>query len=197
MRLAKKILGKATKNFVSKINQRIKAYKKAGIDEDVINERLGKIASIEGFSVNAKGNLVADKDFTEESAVAVLLSLPKKSELIKEISAPLEAATSEAEKQERARIAQLKFQEEVRVLRRNASESLWDIWYSKHEGGWNRRYFERQDYLKKLSDVDRADLADKVAELGTLMGDDEASAEEIFDLYNEIKTKLAEVGVKL
>lgn len=197
MRLAKKILSKVTKNFTSKVNQRLKAYRKAGIDESIIQERLNKIASIEGFSVNAKGNLVADKDFTEESAAAVLLSLPKKTELIKEISAPLEAATSEAEKQERARIAQLKFQEEVRVLRRNASDSLWDIWYSKHEGGWNNRNFEKQSYLSKLSDEDRADLADKMSELGSLMGDDAASAEEIYDLYNEIKIKLAEVGVKL
>ena len=197
MRLAKKILSKATKNFVSKVNQRLKAYRKAGIDEDVIQDRLKKIGSIEGFSVNAKGHLIADKDFTEESAVAVLLSLPKKTELIKEISAPLEAATSEAEKQERARIAQLKFQEEVRVLRRNASESLWDIWYSKHEGGWDKREFERNSYISKLSDEDRADLADKMSELGTLMGNNEASAEEIYDLYNEIKGKLAEVGVKL
>lgn len=197
MRLAKKILSKVTKNFVSKVNQRLKAYRKAGIDESIIQERLAKIASIEGFSVNAKGNLVADKEFTEESAAAVLLSLPKSKELIKEISAPLEVATSEAEKQERARIAQLKFQEEVRVLRRNASDSLWDIWYSKHEGGWDKRVFERQGYINKLSDEDRADLADKVTELGTLMGNDEASAEEIYDLYNEIKGKLAEVGVKL
>lgn len=197
MRLAKKILSKATKNFVSKVNQRLKAYRKAGIDEDVIQDRLKKIGSIEGFSVNSKGNLTADKDFTEESAVAVLLSLPKKTELIKEISAPLEAATSEAEKQERARIAQLKFQEEVRVLRRNASDSLWDIWYSKHEGGWDKRDFERNSYISKLSDEDRADLADKMSELGTLMGNDEASAEEIYDLYNEIKSKLAEVGVSL
>ena len=197
MRLAKKILSKVTKNFVSKINQRVRAYRKAGIDEDIIQERLGKIASIEGFSVNAKGNLVADKDFTEESAVAVLLSLPKQKELVKEISAPLEEATSEAEKQERARIAQLKFQEEVRVLRRNASESLWDIWYSTHKGGWDKRDFERNSYISKLSDEDRADLADKMSELGTLMGNDEASAEEIYEVYNEIKAKLAEVGVKL
>lgn len=195
--MKKKLLNKITKNFIAKVNARVKAYRKAGIDEAVIQDRLKQVAKVDGFAVNKKGNLVASEDINELGIMAVVRALPKAGNLAKQLSEPLEAIVSEAEKEERERIAEMEFFREVSKVRNAASDDLWDIWYSKHEGGWKHRNFEQQGYLRHLDDDIKADLADKIARLGTSMGQNDASAEEILNLYNEIKEELSKVGVKI
>ena len=196
-RVRKNLLNKLTTKFTTKMNARVSEWRKHGIDDEVIQERLRQVNDIEGFTVNAKGKIVASEDITEDSALALLASLPTRTKLVKEIAEPMESLVSEAEKEERERRAAQIFDLEMHRLRNDAAEQIWDIWYAKHEGFYKHRIMEQNSYLSKLDRDVKADLADKLYELGVAMGRDEASAEEILNLYTEMKEELKKAGVSL
>lgn len=189
MGIKKKIIDVLTKRALAAANARIKKLESKGVSEEVIDKLKSKVVgSIPGVSITKKGNLASNASLDETGLGTLLGSIPK----WKDFNESAIAIEDKVDKEIAQGRAEAAFKAEVKRLRNKAANDLWDIWYANHDKK------ERNGYVSNsLSEDIRNDLADKMAELGGLMGKDEASAQEIYDLYSEIKEELEKAGISL
>ena len=179
-------LSSATKKAMSTVNARIKKWKAEDVPEETINEYLKSAAKIEGLALK-DGKLVLEKDLNRFAEAQLKSAIPtfkefKKAEaaITKEVE---EVAAKDKEAAEKLR-AELAFKAEVKRLGDKAVSELWDSWYA------DRSTKERHTSIMTMDAFDRADLADRMVEVGKAIhrGVGKAiSADEIYDLIDDIE----------
>lgn len=189
MSVKKKIIDVLTKRTLASANARVKKLESKGVSEEVIDKLKNKVVnSIPGVYITKKGNFASNASLDETGLGTILGSIPK----WKDFNESAIAIEDEVDKEQAQANAKALFDLEVKRLRTKAANDLWDVWYANHDKK------ERNGYINdKLSEDIRNDLADKMTDLGSLMGKHNASAQEIYDLYSEIKEELAKAGVSL
>ena len=179
-------LSAATKKTMNTVNARVKKWKFEGVDEDTINEYLTSAGKIEGLALKG-GKLVLEKDLSRFAASQLKSAIPtykefKKTEaaITKEVE---EVAAKDKEAAEKLR-AELAFKAEVKRLGDKAVSELWDTWYSDHSTK------ERNTSIMALDAFDRADLADRMVEVGRAIHSGigkSISVDELYELIEDIE----------
>ena len=179
-------LSAATKKAMNTVNARVKKWAAEGVDEDTINEYLTSAAKIEGLALKG-GKLVIEKDLNRFAEAQLKSAIPtfkefKKAEaaITKEVE---EVAAKDKEAAEKLR-AELAFKAEIKRLGDKAVSELWDTWYSDHSAK------ERHTSIMALDAFDRADLADRMVEVGRAIRDGigkAISVEEIYEFIEDIE----------
>ena len=176
-------LSAATKKTMNTVNARVKKWKFEGVDEDTINEYLTSAAKIEGLALKG-GKLVLEKDLSRFAASQLKSAIPtykefKKTEaaITKEVE-EVAAKDKEAAKKLRAELA---FKAEIKRLGDKAVSELWDTWYSDHSAK------ERHTSIMALDAFDRADLADRMVEVGRAIHSGIGKAISVDELYELIE----------
>ena len=179
-------LSAATKKVMSTVNARVKKWKSEGVDEDTINEYLTSASKIEGIALK-DGKLVIEKDLDRFAEAQLKSAIPtykefKKTEaaINKEVE---EAAAKDKEAAEKLR-AELAFKAEIKRLGDKAVSELWDTWYSDHSTK------ERNTSIMTMDAFERADLADRMVEVGRAINSGigkSISVDEIYELINDIE----------
>ena len=179
-------LSSATKKAMSTVNARVKKWKSDGVDEDTINEYLTSAAKIEGLALK-DGKLVLAKDLDRHAEAQLKSAIPtfkdfKKAEaaITKEVE---EVAAKDKEAAEKLR-AELAFKAEIKRLGDKAVSELWDTWYSDHSTK------ERHTSIIAMDAFDRADLADRMVEVGRAIRNGVGKAisvDEIYELVEDIE----------
>ena len=180
------VLSSATKKAMNTVNARVKKWRFEGVDEDTINEYLTSAAKIEGLALK-DGKLVLNKDLGRFAASQLKSAIPtykefKKTEaaITKEVE---EAAAKDKAAAEKLR-AELAFKAEIKRLGDKAVSELWDTWYSDHSAK------ERHTSIMAMDAFERADLADRMVEVGRAIrsGIGKAiSVDEIYELIEDIE----------
>ena len=179
-------LSAATKKTMNTVNARVKKWKFEGVDEDTINEYLTSAAKIEGLALKG-GKLVLEKDLSRFAASQLKSAIPtykefKKTEaaITKEVE---EVAAKDKEAAEKLR-AELAFKAEIKRLGDKAVSELWDTWYSDHSTK------ERNTSIMAMDAFERADLADRMVEVGRAIRSGigkSISVDEIYELVEDIE----------
>ena len=179
-------LSAATKKAMSTVNARVKKWESDGVDEDTINEYLTSAAKIEGVALK-DGKLVIQKDLGRFAESQLKSAIPtykefKKTEaaITKEVE---EVAAKDKEAAEKLR-AELAFKAEIKRLGDKAVSELWDTWYSDHSTK------ERHTSIMTMDAFERADLADRMVEVGRAIHDGigkAISVDEIYELIDDIE----------
>lgn len=179
-------LGSVTKKAMSTVNARIKKWESEGVDESTIGEYLTAASKIEGLALK-DGKLVVEKDLGRFAEAQLKSAIPtfkdfKKAESaitreVEEIAAKDKAAAEKLK-------AELAFKAEIKRLGDRAVSELWDMWYSDHSTK------ERNTSIQTMDDFVRADLADRMVEIGRAIrgGLGKAvSVDEIYELISDIE----------
>ena len=179
-------LSAATKKAMNTVNARIKKWAAEGVPEETINEYLKSATKIEGLALK-DGKLVLAKDLDRHAEAQLKSAIPtykefKKTEAaitkeVEEIAARDKAAADKLR-------AELAFKAEIKRLGDKAVSELWDTWYSDH----NTK--ERKTSIMAMDAFDRADLADRMVEVGRAIhsGIGKAiSVDEIYELIEDIE----------
>ena len=179
-------LSAATKKAMNTVNARVKKWKSEGVDEDTINKYLTSATKVEGVALK-DGKLVIQKDLNRFAESQLKSAIPtykdfKKTEaaITKEVE---EAAAKDKEAAEKLR-AELAFRAEVKRLGDKAVSELWDTWYSDHSNK------ERNTSIIAMDAFERADLADRMVEVGRAIHSGigkSISVDEIYDLIEDIE----------
>ena len=179
-------LSSATNRAMNTVNARVKKWKFEGVDEDTINEYLKSAAKIEGLALK-DGKLVLNKNLDRHAEAKLKSAIPtykefKKAEaaITKEVE---EAAAKDKAAAEKLR-AELAFKAEVKRLGDKAVSELWDTWYSDHSTK------ERNTSIMTLDAFVRADLADRMVEVGRAIRNGigkSISVDEIYELIEDIE----------
>ena len=179
-------LSAATKKAMNTVNARVKKWESEGVDEDTINKYLTSATKIEGVALK-DGKLVIQKDLGRFAESQLKSAIPtykefKKTEaaITKEVE---EAAAKDKEAAEKLR-AELAFKAEIKRLGDKAVSELWDTWYSDHSTK------ERHTSIIAMDAFERADLADRMVEVGRAIrsGVGKAiSVDEIYELIEDIE----------
>ena len=178
-------LSAATKKAMNTVNARVKKWKFEGVDEDTINEYLTSAGKIEGLALKG-GKLVLEKDLSRFAASQLKSAIPtfkefKKTEaaITKEVE-EVAAKDEEAAKKLRAELA---FKAEIKRLGDRAVSELWDTWYADHEKK------ERNTSIMTMDAFERADLADRMVDIGRAIRNGigkSISVDEIYDFIDDI-----------
>ena len=178
-------LSSATKKAMSTVNARVKKWKFEGVDEDTINEYLKSAAKIEGLALK-DGKLVLNKNLDRHAEAKLKSAIPtykefKKAEaaITKEVE---EVAAKDKEAAEKLR-AELAFKAEIKRLGDKAVSELWDTWYSDHSTK------ERNTSIMAMDAFERADLADRMVEVGRAIRSGigkSISVDEIYEFIEDI-----------
>ena len=179
-------LSAATKKTMNTVNARVKKWEFEGVPEETINEYLKSATKIEGLALK-DGKLVLEKDLSRFAASQLKSAIPtykefKKTEaaITKEVE---EVAAKDKEAAEKLR-AELAFKAEIKRLGDKAVSELWDTWYSDHSTK------ERHTSIMALDAFDRADLADRMVEVGRAIRSGigkSISVDEIYELVEDIE----------
>lgn len=176
----------STRKALNTVNARVKTWKSEGVDEDTIKDYLASAAKIEGVALK-DGKLVIEKDLNRFSEAQLKSALPTFKEF-KAVSSSIEDKVKEAklksEKEAENLRAELAFKAEIKRLGDKAMTELWDIWYSDHDSK------ERHVSISQLDTWTRAELADKMVDMGRLIAKgvgNAVSVEEIYELIEEIR----------
>ena len=179
-------LSAATKKAMNTVNARVKKWESEGVDEDTINKYLTSATKIEGVALK-DGKLVIQKDLGRFAESQLKSAIPtykefKKTEaaITKEVE---EVAAKDKEAAEKLR-AELAFKAEIKRLGDKAVSELWDTWYSDHSTK------ERHTSIMTMDAFERADLADRMVEVGRAIHDGigkAISVDEIYELINDIE----------
>ena len=179
-------LSAATKKAMSTVNARVKKWESDGVDEDTINKYLTSATKIEGVALK-DGKLVIQKDLGRFAESQLKSAIPtykefKKTEaaITKEVE---EAAAKDKEAAEKLR-AELAFKAEIKRLGDKAMSELWDTWYSDHSTK------ERHTSIMTMDAFERADLADRMVEVGRAINNGigkAISVEEIYEFIYDIE----------
>ena len=179
-------LSAATKKAMSTVNARVKKWKSDGVDEDTINEYLTSAAKIEGLALKG-GKLVIEKDLDRFAEAQLKSAIPTFKEFKKEEAAITKEVEEVAAKDKKAADnlrAELAFKAEIKRLGDKAVSELWDTWYSDHKNK------ERHTSIIAMDAFDRADLADRMVEVGRAIRDGVGKAisvDEIYELIDNIE----------
>lgn len=178
-------LGSVTKKAMSTVNARIKKWESEGVDESTIGEYLTAASKIEGLALK-DGKLVVEKDLGRFAEAQLKSAIPtfkdfKKAESaitreVEEIAAKDKAAAEKLK-------AELAFKAEIKRLGDRAVSELWDMWYSDHSTK------ERNTSIQTMDDFVRADLADRMVEIGRAIRSGlgkAVSVDEIYELISDI-----------
>lgn len=179
-------LNASTRKAINTVNARVRKWKSEGVDEDTIKDYVSSAAKIEGVALR-DGKLVIEKDLNRFSEAQLKSALPTFKEF-KAVSSSIEDKVKEAklksEKEAENLRAELAFKAEIKRLGDRATTELWDIWYSDHDSK------ERQSSISQLDTWTRAELSDKMVDMGRLMAKgigNAVSVEEIYELIEEIQ----------
>ena len=180
------VLSSSTKKAMSAVNARVKKWEAEGVDEDTINKYLTSATKIEGVALK-DGKLVIQKDLGRFAESQLKSAIPtykefKKTEAaitkeVEEIAARDKAAADKLR-------AELAFKAEIKRLGDKAVSELWDTWYSDHSAK------ERHTSIMALDAFDRADLADRMVEVGRAIRSGVGKAiavDEIYELIEDIE----------
>ena len=178
-------LSSATKKAMSTVNARVKKWEAEGVPEETINEYLKSAAKIEGLALK-DGKLVLNKNLDRHAEAKLKSAIPtykefKKTEaaITKEVE---EVAAKDKEAAEKLR-AELAFKAEIKRLGDKAVSELWDTWYSDHSTK------ERNTSIMTLDAFVRADLADRMVEVGRAIRSGigkSISVDEIYEFIEDI-----------
>ena len=176
----------ATKKAMNTVNARVKKWVAEGVPEETVNEYLKSATKIEGLALK-DGKLVLAKDLDRHAEAQLKSAIPtfkefKKAEaaITKEVE---EVAAKDKEAAEKLR-AELAFKAEIKRLGDRAVSELWDSWYSDHSTK------ERHTSIMTMDAFDRADLADRMVEVGRAIRNGVGKAisvDEIYDLVEDIE----------
>ena len=179
-------LSSATKKAMNTVNARVKKWEYEGADEDTINSYLASAATVEGLALK-DGKIVINKDLDRLAEAKLKSAIPtfkefKKTEaaITKEVE---EAAAKDKEAAEKLR-AELAFKAEIKRLGDRAISELWDTWYADHETK------ERHTSIMTMDAFERADLADRMVDVGRAIRNGigkSISVDEIYDFINDIE----------
>ena len=179
-------LSSATNRAMNTVNARVKKWEAEGVPEETINEYLKSAAKIEGLALK-DGKLVLNKNLDRHAEAKLKSAIPtykefKKTEaaITKEVE---EVAAKDKEAAEKLR-AELAFKAEVKRLGDKAVSELWDTWYSDHSTK------ERNTSIMTLDAFVRADLADRMVEVGRAIRSGigkSISVDEIYELVEDIE----------
>ena len=176
-------LSSATKKAMSAVNARVKKWEAEGVPEETINEYLKSATKIEGLALK-DGKLVLAKDLDRHAEAQLKSAIPtykefKKTEaaITKEVE---EVAAKDKEEADKLR-AELAFKAEIKRLGDKAVSELWDTWYSDH----NTK--ERNTSIMAMDAFDRADLADRMVEVGRAIHSGIGKAISVDELYELIE----------
>ena len=179
-------LSSATKRAMNTVNARVKKWEYEGADEDTINSYLASAAKVEGLALK-DGKIVIEKDLDRFAEAMLKSAIPtfkefKKTEaaINKEVE---EAAAKDKEAAEKLR-AELAFKAEIKRLGDRAVSELWDIWYADHETK------ERNTSIMAMDAFERADLADRMVDMGRAIRSGigkSISVDEIYELINDME----------
>ena len=179
-------LSSATKKAMSTVNARVKKWEAEDVDKDTINEYLESAAKIEGLALKG-GKLVLEKDLNRFAAAQLKSAIPTFKDF-KKAEAAITTEVAEAAAKDKAAAdklrAELAFKAEVKRLGDKAVSELWDTWYSDHSTK------ERNTSIIAMDAFDRADLADRMVEVGRAIrsGVGKAiSVDEIYELLEDIE----------
>ena len=177
------VLSSSTKKAMSAVNARVKKWEAEGVDEDTINKYLTSATKIEGVALK-DGKLVIQKDLGRFAESQLKSAIPtykefKKTEAaitkeVEEIAARDKAAADKLR-------AELAFKAEIKRLGDKAVSELWDTWYSDH----NTK--ERKTSIMAMDAFDRADLADRMVEVGRAIHSGIGKAISVDELYELIE----------
>ena len=178
-------LSSATNRAMNTVNARVKKWEAEGVPEETINEYLKSAAKIEGLALKG-GKLVLEKDLSRFAASQLKSAIPtykefKKTEaaITKEVE---EVAAKDKEAAEKLR-AELAFKAEIKRLGDKAVSELWDTWYSDHSTK------ERNTSIMAMDAFERADLADRMVEVGRAIRSGigkSISVDEIYEFIEDI-----------
>lgn len=179
-------LSAATTRAMNTVNARVKKWEAEGVPEETINEYLKSAAKIEGLALK-DGKLILNKNLDRHAEAKLKSAIPtykefKKTEdaITKEVE---EAAAKDKEAAEKLR-AELAFKAEIKRLGDKAVNELWDTWYSDHSTK------ERHTSIITMDAFERADLADRMVEVGRAIRSGigkSISVDEIYELVEDIE----------
>ena len=179
-------LSSATKKAMSTVNARVKKWQSEGVDESTINEYLASAAKIEGLALK-DNKLVIEKDLGRFAEAQLKSAIPTFKEF-KKTEASITTEVEETAAKDKAAAdklrAELAFKAEIKRLGDKAVSELWDTWYSDHSTK------ERHTSIIAMDAFDRADLADRMVEVGRAIrsGVGKAiSVDEIYELIEDIE----------
>ena len=179
-------ISSATKKAMNTVNARVKTWKAEGVPEDTINEYLESAAKVEGLALKG-GKLVLEKDLSRFAEAQLKSAIPTFKEF-KKAEAAITGKVEEVAAKDKSAAAKLRaelaFKAEVKRLGDKAVSELWDTWYSDHSTK------ERNTSIIAMDDFDRADLADRMVEVGRAIrsGVGKAiSVDEIYELIEDIE----------
>ena len=179
-------ISSATKKAMNTVNARVKTWKAEGVPEDTINEYLESAAKVEGLALKG-GKLVLEKDLSRFAEAQLKSAIPTFKEF-KKAEAAITGKVEEVAAKDKSAAAKLRaelaFKAEIKRLGDKAVSELWDTWYSDHSTK------ERNTSIIAMDDFDRADLADRMVEVGRAIrsGVGKAiSVDKIYELLEDIK----------
>lgn len=179
-------LSSATKKAMSTVNARVKKWEAEDVPEETINEYLKSAAKIEGLALKG-GKLVLEKDLNRFAEAQLKSAIPTFKEF-KKAEATITGEVEEVAAKDKAAAAKLRaelaFKAEVKRLGDKAVSELWDTWYSDPSTK------ERNTSIMAMDAFDRADLADRMVEVGRAIrsGVGKAiSVDEIYELLEDIE----------
>ena len=179
-------LSAATKRAMNTVNARVKKWEYEGADEDTINSYLASAAKVEGLALK-DGKIVINKDLDRHAEAKLKSAIPTFKEFKKTeaaINKEVEEAAAKDEEAAKKLRAELAFKAEIKRLGDRAISELWDTWYADHETK------ERHTSIMTMDAFERADLADRMVEVGRAIrsGIGKAiSVDEIYDLIEDIE----------
>lgn len=179
-------LSSVTKKAMSTVNARIKKWESEGVDESTIREYLTAASKIEGLALR-DGKLIIEKDLDRFAEAQLKSAIPTYKEFKKAESAITREVEEIAAKDKAAAEklkAELAFKAEIKRLGDRAVSELWDMWYSDHSNK------ERNTSIQIMDDFVRADLADRMVEIGRAIRSGvgkSVSVDEIYELISDIE----------
>lgn len=178
-------LSSATKRAMNTVNARVKKWEYEGVDEDTINSYIASAATVQGIALK-DGKLVIAKDLDRFAEAKLKSAIPTYKEFKKTeaaIAKEVEEAAAKDEEAAKKLRAELAFKAEIKRLGDRAISELWDTWYADHETK------ERNTSIMTMDAFERADLADRMVDMGRAIrsGVGKAiSVDEIYDFIDDI-----------
>ena len=178
-------LSSATKKAMNTVNARIKKWKYEGVDEDTINSYLASAATVQGIALK-DGKLVVETDLDRCAESMLKSAIPTFKEFKKTeaaINKEVEEAAAKDEEAAKKLRAELAFKAEIKRLGDRAISELWDTWYADHETK------ERHTSIMTMDAFERADLADRMVDMGRAIRNGigkSISVDEIYDFIDDI-----------
>lgn len=176
-------LSSATKKAMSTVNARVKKWQSEGVDESTINEYLASAAKIEGLALK-DNKLVIEKDLGRFAEAQLKSAIPTFKEF-KKTEASITTEVEETAAKDKAAAdklrAELAFKAEIKRLGDKAVSELWDTWYSDHSTK------ERHTSIMAMDAFDRADLADRMVEVGRAIRSGVGKAISVDEIYEFIE----------